>query len=94
MDDITVDGDIIPGKHHSCPGTIRDVVVAYYDMMDRAATADAVPVCGIVLVCCRPRLSDRNAFGVAEDSETVDHDIGGTRGRIPELDVIPGTAVL
>jgi len=63
-------------------------------MMDGTATAYAVPVCGIVLVRCRPRLRDRNAFGVAEDRETVDHDIGGTRGRIPELDAIPGTAVL
>ena len=50
MDGITVDVDIIPGKHYSCPGTIRDVVVAYCYMMNAAATADAVPVRGIVLV--------------------------------------------
>ena len=94
MDDIPVDGDIIPGKHHSRPRTIRDIVVAYYDMMDTTATADAVSVCGTVLVWCRLRLTDRNALGVAEDGETVDNDIGRTPGRIPELDAIPGTVVL
>ena len=94
VDDIPVDGDIIPGKQHSSPGTIRDIVVAYYDMMNAAATTDAVSVCSIITVWCRLRLTDRNALGVAEDGETVDNDIGRTPGRIPELDAIPGTVVL
>ena len=63
-------------------------------MMDTTATADAVSVCSTITVWCRLRLTDRNALGVAEDGETVDNDIGGTPGRIPELDAIPGTAVL
>ena len=94
MDDIIVDGNIISSKHHSCPRTIRDSVVAYNDMMNTAAAADAVSICGAVIVWCRLRLTDRNAFGVAEDGETIDDDIGGTPGRIPDLDAIPGSAVL
>jgi hypothetical protein len=94
VDDIPVDGDIIPRKQHSSPGTIRDVVVAYYDMMNAAATTDAVSVCRTIAVWCRLRLTDRNALGVSEDGKTVDNDIGGTPGRILELDAIPGTAIL
>lgn len=94
MDDIAVDGNIIPRKHYSLPRTIRDSVVAYYDMMNTATTADAVSICGIVIVWCRLGLTDRNALGVPEDGETVDNDIRGTPARIPDLDAIPGGAVL
>ena len=94
MDDILVDGDIISSKHYSSSRTIRNSVVAYDDMMNTAATADAVTVCGIILVRCRPGLTDRNALGVAEDGEAIDNDIGGTPGWIPDLDAIPGAAVL
>ena len=80
MDDILVDRDIISSKCYSSPRTIRDIVVAYYDMMNTAAAADAVSVCGTVLVWCRVRLTDRNALGVPKDGETVDNDKGGTRG--------------
>ena len=94
VDDIPVDGDVIPGKCYSLSRTIRDSVVPYYDVMNTAATADTVSVCCIVLVWCRLCLTDRNAFGVTEDREAVDNDIGGTPGRIPDLDAIPGGAVL
>ena len=94
VDDILVDGDVIPKKCYSCPRTIRDSVVAYYDMMNTTATSDAVSVCGTITLWRRLRLTDRNALSVAEDGETIDDDIGGTPGRIPDLDAIPGSAVL
>ena len=50
MDDILVNGDIISCKHYSLSRTIRNSIVSYYDMMNTAATADAVTVCGIVVV--------------------------------------------
>ena len=78
VDDIFVDRDVISSKYYSSPRTIRDIVVAYYDMMNTTATADAVSICGIVLVWCRLRLTDRNALGVTDDGKTVDNDIGGT----------------
>ena len=52
VDDILVDGNIISSEIYSRPRTIRDIVVAYYDMMNATATADAVSVCGGVLVRC------------------------------------------
>ena len=94
MDDIAVDGNIIPCKHYSLPRTIRDGVVAYYNVMNTAAAADAVSVCSIVIVWCGLRLTDSNALGVAEDRETIDNDIGGPTGRVPDLDAVPGGAVL
>jgi len=75
VDDILVDGDVIPKKCYSCPRTIRDGVVPYYDMVNIAATADAVSVCGTITLWRRLRLTDRNALSVAEDGETVDNDI-------------------
>ena len=94
VNDILVDGNIISRKHHACARTIRYSVVAYYDMMNSAAGADAVSICGIVLVWCRLRLTGRDALSVPEDGEAVDNDIGGTPGRVPYLDPIPGGAVL
>ena len=94
MDDIIVDGDIISRKHDSPARTIRDSVVAYYDMMNGAAAADAVSICSIIAVWCRLRLTDRRALGVPDDGKAVDNDIGRTSSGIPDLDARPGAAVL
>jgi hypothetical protein len=48
VDDIIVDGDIISSKIYSCSRAIRDIVVAYYDMINSIASANAVAVRGNV----------------------------------------------